>query len=363
MTTSVDRAREMLGGGINGRDIRGGHADRSGLTLVTSPRRAWSWRRPEAQREPKAPAKRDGTRLIATSAGLLFLLGAGLLAVSVAAQYAYFLHERHQITASAIEAGALDAGMIIFCLLALGVARKGLHARAERALIVACAAASAVMNYANADTSSWRSVLAWTMPPVFLAVVADRVIAITRRHFLGMGDGRSAWRDAASTTGKAARALAFLALYSLRFVLAPPSTAKGVRQAVLNATPLPQAPEHPAIEAPAPPDLDAPDRWYREHCLTPVGGPGAGAICGQLLPCPDHPRRRRERSGGSGTKTARFLDLVKERRGDLAGIPLDQVSRIATEIAPEADLHPASARTALLAAVRKALPAGEGDGK
>jgi hypothetical protein len=322
MAMTTERARAMLGGPMNGHDVLGGTANRRHMTLVTRPRHFWPrlfrGRRRESQpgrlpRPGREPARRDGTRLIAFSAALLFLLAAGLLSVSIAAQYAYFLHERHQITASAIEAGALDAGMIIFCTLALGVARKGLPARTERALIVACAAASAVMNYANADTTSWRSVLAWTMPPVFLAVVADRVIALTRKHFLGMADGRSAWRDAASWTGKAARALAFLALYSLRFLLAPPSTTKGVRQAVLNATPLPQAPQHPAIEDPRP------------------------------------------------TKTARFLDLVEERHGGFASIDPARVSSICTELAPAVGLDCGAARTALRAKVLAALPAGEGD--
>jgi hypothetical protein len=51
---------------------------------------------------------------------------------------------------------------------------------------------------------------------------------------------------------------------------------------------------------------------------------------------------------------------VTERHGELASIPLDHVSKIATAIAPEAGLHPASARTALLAAVRAAQASGEG---
>ncbi len=90
------------------------------------------------------------------------------------------------------------------------------------------------------------------------------------------------------------------------------------------------------------------------------------------MPCAEHPRsaephrtRKRGRGlqGSGPTKTARFLELVQKRHGELAAIPLDQVSRIATALAPEAELHPASARTALLGAVRAALPAGEGDAR
>ena len=43
-----------------------------------------------------------------------------------------------------IEALLLDLLMIVFTLLALGLSRAGKSARAERALILACAAASAV---------------------------------------------------------------------------------------------------------------------------------------------------------------------------------------------------------------------------
>ncbi len=83
--------------------------------------------------------------------------------------------------------------MIIFSLLALGLARGGQSARVERALILACALGSAAMNYAAADVSSARSVAAYVMPPVFLAIVTDRVIAVVRRHVLGMEAERSAW--------------------------------------------------------------------------------------------------------------------------------------------------------------------------
>ena len=46
-------------------------------------------------------------------------------------------------------------------------------------------------------------------------------------------------------------------LYALRFVLAPPSTALGLRRLVLVATPLPEA-EHPALTPPAVPAIEGP---------------------------------------------------------------------------------------------------------
>src|SRR5271165_2383995 len=136
---------------------------------------------------------RPGEGLINTATVLLGLLDGALFAVSLAAQYQYIFHAKHQSWPAIIEAVALDAGMVIFSLLALGLARGRQAAPAERALIVVCAFGSAAMNYGAADVSSLRSVAVYVMPPVFLAVVTDRVIAVVRRHMLGMEAGRSAW--------------------------------------------------------------------------------------------------------------------------------------------------------------------------
>ena len=48
-----------------------------------------------------------------------------------------------------------------------------------------------------------------------------------------------------------------------------------------------------------------------------------------------------------GSKTARFLALVAERHGDLAGIDPAKVSRICSDLAPQAGLNEGSARSAL----------------
>jgi hypothetical protein len=392
MTT--DRAREMLGGRgnghdvLNGRDLLAGHANRQGTVLVTRPRRFWARLSGGGQdREPRT-GRKPGSGLITTALVLLVFLGIGLLAVSVAAQYRYVLVQRHQVTASAIEALALDVGLCILSCLALALSRRGLASAVERVLILAVAGASAGMNFAAANPSSWRSVLAYCMPPAFLAVIVDRVVSVIRRHYLEMPDV-SPWRLAGRAVIAAARFSGLAVLYGLRLVLDPPGTCTGVRRAILAATPLPRAPERPQIEAPEDPiaycsalvdagpvrlpcrkampctvhPQDSPE-WVATHCLVVSG---ENAFCAKPLPCPVHdpaPRRdRRPRGQGGGTKTARFLELVQTRHGELATIPLSQVSKIATAIAPDADLHPASARTALLAAVRAALPAGEGDAR
>ena len=183
-----------------------------------------------------------GSALIGWAAWLLAALGAGLLFVSFAGQYKYIFLARQQSLASVIEALMFDVGMIIFTLLALGLARAGKPARTERTLIMACSFGSAAMNYGAADTASPRSVVAYVAAPVFLAVVVDRVVAVIRRHVLGEDEG-SAWSALGRAVLAAARLTAITLVYSLRLVLAPPSTAKGLRRWLLAVTPLPEASE------------------------------------------------------------------------------------------------------------------------
>jgi hypothetical protein len=161
----------------------------------------------------------------------------------------------------------LDAGMIIFSLLALGLARSGKPARTERILILACAAASAAMNYAAADDASPRSVIAFTAAPVFLAVVVDRVVAVIRRHVLG-DEETSPWTLAARALRRAARAAGLVALYALRFALATRETGRGLRQVVLDAAPLPGTTPVPAINGQSPPSRTKKEALlglYRQH--------------------------------------------------------------------------------------------------
>jgi hypothetical protein len=247
-----------------------------------------------------------GSVLVAVATGLLFALAVGLFAVSLDAQYRYVFHAKHQSAASWVEALALDVGMAIFSLLALGLARAGKPARAERVLIMVCAAASGVMNFAAANDASPKSVLAYVMPPLFLAVVADRVVSVVRRHVLGDHE-RSPWLAAAP-----------LVLYLARLLLAPPSTAAGLRRWLLLKTPLPAAPVPAAAPVPPP-----------------------AAITGRRGPA--GPRAE--------SKTARFLALVEQRHGPLAGLAPERVSSVCTELAPEVGLDAGAARTALRRAV------------
>jgi hypothetical protein len=170
------------------------------------------------------------------------------------------------------------------------------------------------MNFAAANDVSPKSVLAYVMPPVFLAVVADRVVSVVRRHAIGE-DERSPWRAAVPVV-----------LYTLRMVAAPPCTAAGMRRWLLRATPLP-ADVAPSV-APAP---------QRKA----IGG------------------RRGPAGPRAQSKTARFLALVEQRQGPLSGFQPERVSRTCAELAPEVGLDAGAARTALRRAVLAARDGGQ----
>jgi hypothetical protein len=294
---------------------------------------------------------RPGRALVNTATILLGLLAAGLFGVSLAAQYQYILRAKHhQVTASAVEALALDAGMIIFSLLALGLARAGQSARIERALILACAFGSAAMNYAAADVISPRSVAAYVMPPVFLAVVTDRVIAVVRRHMLGEEE-RSAWavlgRAALAVLGWSGRVV----LYGLRLVLAPKSTFGGLRRCVLLATPLPAA---PMAQGALPPPLE--DPLPPARCMVSTGERhGWDLPCGKPLPCPDHPPVLAREPGESKKSHLARLYRRHPAYGDRG-----QASRAAGQLAGPADLSPGTARAYIYQFLDAAEAAREG---
>ena len=214
--------------------------------------------RATGERLTSGAGRRAGTRrvpgsvLIAVAAWLLALIGGGALFVSFSAQYAYIFAFRRQGAASLIEALLLDLLMIVFTLLALGLSRAGKSARAERILILACAAASSYMNVSAADVASPRSVAAYAIAPVALAVVVDRVVTVIRRHVLADLEP-SAWSTVGLVAAAAVRIAGLVLLYCLRFALAAPETARGLRRMVLDAAPLPALPEAPAPEATGPP--------------------------------------------------------------------------------------------------------------
>jgi hypothetical protein len=172
--------------------------------------------------------RQPGAILLVCAAVLLLALAAAQGYVSWRAQYGFVFSVKGQLLPSALEALGLDAGAVIFALLGLAHARMGRPARIERALNVACAAGSAVMNLLSADLGSPRSVVVYVLPAALYIACSDRLIA-TAAHAAGVQD-TGLWR--ASGTA---------ALYGLRAVVAFPSTALGLRRWLLQATPLPAA--------------------------------------------------------------------------------------------------------------------------
>ena len=92
--------------------------------------------------------------------------------------------------------------------------------------------------------------------------------------------------------------------------------------------------------------------WLLRLALAPASTL-AGFRAWVLAECPVAPGRRRASAPHprKATKTARFLDLVTERHGSLASVPLDRVAGIAATLAPLTDLNTGAARTALRKAV------------
>jgi len=202
-------------------------------------------------------ARRPGARLIWASTFGLALLALATFYVSFRAQFTFMYAVKHQDLPALVEALLADVAMVVCSLLALGMACAGQSAKVARLLVVVFAGLSAGMNYLAADVSSFRSVAVYVMPPVVFAVCTDQVVAVIRRHGLGIAED-SAWTVMGRAVLSAARLAGVILLYSLRFILAPAETAKGLRRMVLAAAALPGArQDHPAPEmlpesAPAP---------------------------------------------------------------------------------------------------------------
>ena len=291
---------------------------------------------------------------------LLAGLAAAMGVTSFHAQFTYVFAAKRQWAPSVLEAIGLDAGAVIFSLLGIALARLGRRAVTERVLVVACALGSCGMNALNANLGSPRSVAVYTMPPVLFALASDRLTAVVRSVALGRaagdaadsGDQRSAWAGAG-------RALVYL----LRFTVDIGGTSRGMRQAILNAAPLP----HPALPPSAQSQAAVSQRAIGSgDGSAPLSGDGTDRGSNRDAPSAsrlasytargesDRPRRPRSRSldgSRAETKTARFLTLVRDKYGPLADLPLADVYRVSAELAPAVSLHDGSARSALRAAV------------
>jgi hypothetical protein len=266
------------------------------------------------------PAKDRSAAWLRTAAAGLCALAAAAATVSFTAQYQLADATRHLPVIAGLEAAIPDAAALVFACLGVALALHGRRAIRARTLNLASVGTSVFMN-TIAAAPGWRNLAIWAMPPIAYALASDTLIGVVRvisRH----------QHPGTALTGDTATPLAILGglvLWLLRLAVAPASTVSGFRAWVLTECPV--APGRRAPR-PAPP------------------------------PTPARPGRGRRTDPGKATKTARFLDLTAERYGPLASIPLDRIARISADLAPQADLNPGAARTALRRAV---LTARNGD--
>jgi hypothetical protein len=260
------------------------------------------------------------------AAAVLALLAGAAAAVSWQAQYVMVLGVKHAQVVAAVEAGIPDAGALIFAALGVALALHGKRALRPRALNAACIAISLVMNSLAAG-HGWRNLAIWVMPAAIYALASDTLIGVVRGQAVarlradhsGLGD------DAPDLLA----ALGGTALWLLRLLLAGPSTLRGFRA------------------------------WVIEEC--PVAPGRKAAVEGRSLPAvkavpalalaPAQSEQRRRRNGPP-TKRDRLVRLAGERR-DLASIPLDQVSGLATVLAREIGYSAGTARRELIRHVRE----------
>ena len=268
------------------------------------------------------PGQDHSGRWLRNAAAGLCVLAAAAAAVSFTAQYRMAETARHLRVIAALEAAIPDAAALVFACLGIALALHGRRAIRARALNLASVAASVFMN-AIAAAPGWRNLAIWAMPPIAYALASDTLIGVVRAWALARHQHLEV-----ALAGDAATPLAVLGgliLWLLRLTFAPASTLSGFRA------------------------------WVLEEC--PVA-PGRRAPRPAPAPAPARPGRGRGRDPRKATKTARFLDLVTERHGSFASIPLTRVAGISADLAPQADLNPGAARTALRKAV---LTAHDGD--
>jgi hypothetical protein len=249
----------------------------------------------------------------------LAVLAMAAAVVSWTAQYRMVLAVKQLPVIAALEAGIPDAGAVIFASLGIALALHGKRAIRARVLNVACVGTSVGMN-ALAAGHGFRDVAVWVMPPLAYALASDTLIGVIRAWTVAR---QKALSEALADVTPAAIAGGLL-LWLLRLALAPASTLAGFRRWVIEECPVAPGRRVPALALPAPAT--------------------AKAITSRR---PASERPARETGTRPDTKTARFLALVAEKHGPLADFSLRDVSRVCTALAPEADLDPGAARSAL----------------
>jgi hypothetical protein len=265
-------------------------------------------------------------------------IAVGLVAVAAAvvsyeAQWRLVYAAKHQAGISSVQAAIPDLGSLVFACFGIALALHGRRAIRARLLNLLCVGISVAMN-ALAARPGWAGLAVWVMAPVIYALASDTLIGVIRAYVIAR---QQRLHEALADDGITPLQLAgAVLLWLLRLALAPPSTLKGFHGWVKS---LPTAPPaRLAGEGERP--MAAGDR------PTPVRAPR------------ERPAITARRGPRGGTKQQQFLTLVIARYGPLTGFDLSAVSRAAAELAPEAALHPGTARKILRAQV---LAAQNGD--
>jgi hypothetical protein len=265
----------------------------------------------------------------------LAVLAAAAAAVSYQAQYQLVAALKHDQWAAAVQAAIPDVGAAVFACLGIALALQGKRAVRTRVLNLACVGISVAMNALAVVHGGWRSLAVWVMPPAIYALASDTLIGVVRAWSIARH--RELSEALADDEATPIATLGGLLLWLVRLCVAPKSTLAGFRSWVVEECPV--APGRRGVSASRP--------------------AGAAVTAGPAAASPVVQSRPRAVRRGGGTKTARFLALVIERHGPLAGVPLSDVSRIAAAIAPEAGLNAGSARSVLRSRVLEAQPGPE----
>jgi len=262
----------------------------------------------------------------------------GLVAVAAAvvsyqAQWRLVYADKHQAGVSYLQAAIPDLGSLVFACFGIALALHGRRAIRARLLNLLCVGISLAMN-AFAAAPGWRDLAIWVMPSAVYALASDTLIGVVRAYVIAR---QRQLGEALADDGIAPLQLAGAALlWLLRLALAPPSTLKGFHSWVKS---LPAAPPvRPGAEDGRPAVTGARPEPVKRPPARPAINAGRGAR--------------------GGTKQDQFLTLVVARYGPLTEFDLKAVSRAAAELAPEAELHPGTARKILRARV---LAAQNGD--
>jgi len=267
-------------------------------------------------------------RWLAVSMSALAVLAVAAAVVSYSAQYRMVYAAKGVAAVAALEAGIPDVAALVFATLGIALALHGKRAIRARVLNLGAVGTSVGMNVL-ASGAGWRDLAIWAMPPVAYALASDTAIGVVRAWTIARHKAMNAALADDDATPLAI--IGGLVLWMLRLAIAPMSTLAGFRGWVVDECPV------------------APGRTASHHRreVTGTRAKALGARSSSTAPGGD-PRL--------GSKTSRFLTLVTDRYGPLAQLPLANVSRVSTELAPEVDLDPGAARTALRRHVLAAQP-------